>query len=116
MQVVDRNTRYRNMAVDEETIVCYGRVEQILTFEVHSGGDEQFENLALALIRSAKVQQSVRASNVLYFKQSDYSALEVINIKSIKCTVGRYRRGNKDYILDCTQYSDAISQDLSVAD
>ena len=90
---VDKNARKRRKKPDYELQTFYGRLEHVITitFANPAALDDLDLNspttVALAVLRTCTVSTSDQRLDIHYY--ADYGGLDVLDIQSIQCVVGR---------------------------
>lgn len=100
--LVDKNTRYRNRAVELEPHTFYGQLQNIFVIRIKASATLRLNrdtNVILAAIRvCANPQTKGSNSNILYYSEEGH--LEVVDMNCVQCLIGRVRDGEEWAICD----------------
>ena len=105
------------MPVDEYPRKFYGQLQHILVVPMAAipSVGQSARTLVLAVIRSYRIDSHDRILNIHYYPTSNQGSVDVVDIETIECLIGRVKDGNRwatvdrSDTLDYTTYIDDAS-------
>ncbi|KAH9928241.1 hypothetical protein B0H21DRAFT_700388, partial [Amylocystis lapponica] len=100
-QLVDKNAHVRNRPVILEPRTFYGQLQQILVIElsaIPSSAHSTSKTFILALIQVCNVKEDMCTLDIHYYSQM--GRLEVVNVTTIQCVIGRVSDRNRWAVID----------------
>ena len=111
---VDRNARFRNVESVFESRNFYGQLQHILVVPISalpSVGIELPMTLVLGVIRSCAIEDHHHSLNVHYYSRT--GSLDVVDITTIKCLIGRVKEPCRGQWATIDRTSDGVESNNS---
>ncbi|KAI0638582.1 hypothetical protein C8Q77DRAFT_1188451 [Trametes polyzona] len=96
--LVDRNARFRNQRVILEPRTFYGQLQNIIVLELPFTATGESQTLVLGVIQRCEVTEEIASLDVHYYERM--GAVEVVDITTVQCVVGRIRDRNRWAVID----------------
>ncbi|TFK82780.1 hypothetical protein K466DRAFT_499707 [Polyporus arcularius HHB13444] len=106
--LVDRNARHRNAAVQLQRATFYGRLEHVLAVycpPILGSSLRTSETVLFAVVRTCDIEETHSSLDIHYYSKE--TTLDVLDITTIQCLVGRIRDRGRCAIID---HSGALSR------
>lgn len=100
--LVDRNARFRNLPVDEQARKFYGQLLHVLVVPLAAlpSVGQPATTLVLGIIRAHAIETDHQTLNIHYYPASSQGYIDVVDICTIECLIGRVKDGNQWATID----------------